>query len=232
MVRQLFGDRFGKGIRVNQLAKELSVESKSILQQARDEGLGDKAPNHMSVLKLGLAETVRRMVQRGLTAAAPPSKPLPPCGRAHQAQAPRKSRKKALTTTRSRAADIEPRTALRPPKHLQPRQRSRLPPAPDDRVAAPVVEAPAPPPCRSRLHRRRRSPAPAAPHEVVVEAPSRATPERRCRAAAVGQQAGRIRPCPRARSRRFRAPTITLSSRGECDRPLSSAQARRPRPAS
>jgi translation initiation factor IF-2 len=48
-----------KGIRVNQLAKELNVESKAILAKLRDEGLGDKAPNHMSVLPLGLAESVR-----------------------------------------------------------------------------------------------------------------------------------------------------------------------------
>ena len=48
-----------KGIRVNQLAKELGVESKSILAKCREEGLGDKVPNHMSVLSIGLAETVR-----------------------------------------------------------------------------------------------------------------------------------------------------------------------------
>ena len=48
-----------KGIRVNQLAKELGVESKSILAKCREEGLGEKVPNHMSVLSVGLAETVR-----------------------------------------------------------------------------------------------------------------------------------------------------------------------------
>jgi len=55
-----------KGIRVNQLAKELGVESKSILTKLRDEGLGDKAPNHMSVLPLGLAESVREWFSAGL----------------------------------------------------------------------------------------------------------------------------------------------------------------------
>src|SRR5437588_4673689 len=54
-----------KGIRVNQLAKELGVESKAILAKCRDEGLGDKVPNHMSVLSLGLAETVREWVASG-----------------------------------------------------------------------------------------------------------------------------------------------------------------------
>ena len=48
-----------KGIRVNQLAKELGVQSKQILDKLRDEGLAYKAPNHMSVLPLGLAESVR-----------------------------------------------------------------------------------------------------------------------------------------------------------------------------
>jgi translation initiation factor IF-2 len=52
-------DLASKGIRVNQLAKELGVESKAILTKLRDEGLGEKAPNHMSVLPLGLAESVR-----------------------------------------------------------------------------------------------------------------------------------------------------------------------------
>src|SRR3954453_5412829 len=48
-----------KGIRVNALAKELGVESKAILQKLKEEGLGDIAPNHMSVIQLGLAESVR-----------------------------------------------------------------------------------------------------------------------------------------------------------------------------
>ena len=54
-----------KGIRVNQLAKELGVESKSILNKCREEGLGEKVPNHMSVLSLGLAETVREWFTGG-----------------------------------------------------------------------------------------------------------------------------------------------------------------------
>ena len=53
------------GIRVNQLAKELNVESKPILQKLRDEGLGEQATNHMSVLKLGLAASVREWFSEG-----------------------------------------------------------------------------------------------------------------------------------------------------------------------
>ena len=48
-----------KGIRVNQLAKELGIPSKVILERCKTEGLGDKVPNHMTVMSLGLAETVR-----------------------------------------------------------------------------------------------------------------------------------------------------------------------------
>src|SRR6059058_3375826 len=48
-----------KGIRINALAKELGVESKAILHKLKEEGLGDVAPNHMSVIQLGLAESVR-----------------------------------------------------------------------------------------------------------------------------------------------------------------------------
>ena len=46
-------------IRINQLAKELNVPSKDILKKLRDEGLGEKAPNHQSAVNLGLAETIR-----------------------------------------------------------------------------------------------------------------------------------------------------------------------------
>ena len=47
----------GKGIRVNALAKELAVDSKSILEKLRNEGL--TVPNHQSTVSLGLAETIR-----------------------------------------------------------------------------------------------------------------------------------------------------------------------------
>ena len=54
-----------KGIRVNQLAKELGVESKAILAKCRDEGLADKVVNHMSMISIGLAETVREWFAGG-----------------------------------------------------------------------------------------------------------------------------------------------------------------------
>ena len=48
-----------KGIRINQLAKELNVDFRAILEKLRAEGLGDHAANHQSSVSLGLAETVR-----------------------------------------------------------------------------------------------------------------------------------------------------------------------------
>ncbi len=54
-----------KGIRVNQLAKELGVESKQILEKCRNEGLGDTVKNHMATLSIGLAETVREWFHAG-----------------------------------------------------------------------------------------------------------------------------------------------------------------------
>jgi translation initiation factor IF-2 len=61
-------------IRVSQLAKELGVDSKAILSKLRDEGLGEVAKSHMSLLSLGLAESVRDWFRGGGTAVeiAPP----------------------------------------------------------------------------------------------------------------------------------------------------------------
>jgi len=55
-----------KGIRVNQLAKELGVASKLILDKCKAEGLSDQVPNHMSVLSVGLSETVREWFVGGI----------------------------------------------------------------------------------------------------------------------------------------------------------------------
>ena len=46
-------------IRVSLLAKELGVESKAIIARLKSEGLGDAAPNHMTMISLGLSESVR-----------------------------------------------------------------------------------------------------------------------------------------------------------------------------
>lgn len=48
-----------KGIRVSQLAKELGVKSKEVLDKLKAEGLGDQARNHQSTVSVGLAMTIR-----------------------------------------------------------------------------------------------------------------------------------------------------------------------------
>ncbi len=128
-----------KGIRVNQLAKELGVESKSILTKLRDEGLADKAPNHMSVLPLGLAESVREWFSSGaggvgtaVETAAPPVAVKP--------KRVRPTRKKVIDTAEVPTGDAlqDQQTAM---EHPAP---EAYPVEPEPAVApAPIVDAPA-----------------------------------------------------------------------------------------
>ena len=121
-----------KGIRVNQLAKELGVESKSILNKCREEGLGDKVPNHMTVLSVGLAETVREWFSGGEGGGSTAVQTAPPVETLTKPKT-RKTIKKPI------AHDEEPIngvTAEAPPQIA--------PPAPVAAPTAPVAEAPAP----------------------------------------------------------------------------------------
>jgi translation initiation factor IF-2 len=54
-----------KGIRINQLAKELDVDFRAILEKLRAEGLGDQAVNHQSSVSIGLAQTIREWFSGG-----------------------------------------------------------------------------------------------------------------------------------------------------------------------
>ncbi len=54
-----------KGIRVNQVAKELGIESKVILEKFRREDPPIEVPNHQSTISLGLAETIREWFTNG-----------------------------------------------------------------------------------------------------------------------------------------------------------------------
>ncbi len=141
-----------KGIRVNQLAKELGVESKAILAKCREEGLGEKVPNHMSVLSIGLTETVREWfsgggVQTAVETAAPVG----------VATRPKLARKSVGAEGNGSNGNGGGTATLEPP--------------PPPRDTTPVAEAPAPEP--------EREPTPAAPEPVVaapVELPPAATP--------------------------------------------------------
>ena len=48
-----------KTLRIHNLAKELGVQSKVIVAKCQDEGVPD-ITNHMSVVKVGLAHTIRQ----------------------------------------------------------------------------------------------------------------------------------------------------------------------------
>ena len=164
-----------KGIRVNLLAKELGVESKLILQKLKEEGLSDAAPNHMSTLSLGLAESVREwfgghVADAGGTAV----ETAPPIETKTKAA---KSRKKKEDST-SESSDDEPvaeapEVAPAAPVVPPPAVSVTLPPvAPPVIHAAPVVVAPiAPQPPKPALE----APAPviAPPPPPAVAAPSR-----------------------------------------------------------
>jgi translation initiation factor IF-2 len=88
-----------KGIRVNQLAKELNVESKTILSKLRDEGLAEAAPNHMSVLSLGLAASVREWFEHSAGGGGTAVETAPPVEAVKTKTAKRTTRKKTDSTT-------------------------------------------------------------------------------------------------------------------------------------
>jgi translation initiation factor IF-2 len=154
-----------KGIRVNQLAKELGVQSKQILDKLRDEGLGDKAPNHMSVLPLGLAESVREWfsAEHGGGTAVETAPPV--------AVAEKPARTSTRRKKKTEGAEDEPHEALHaeaPPEAPAAPAPAIVEPAPAAPVAAPAA-SPAPP--------AEPAPAPAAPeHKHVRKAPVHPAP--------------------------------------------------------
>jgi translation initiation factor IF-2 len=124
-----------KGIRVNQLAKELGIESKVILARLKSEGLGEVAPNHMSVMSMGLTESVREWFagQGGVAtaveapeddASARSEKPRP--SRSHKkkekpaegdAGSGHEERREAETTAETSHAPVEPAPAVAEKPH-------------------------------------------------------------------------------------------------------------------
>ncbi len=154
-----------KGIRVNELAKELGVESKAILTKLREEGLGDAAPNHQSSISLGLAETVRGWHAEGALGGGGG-------GTAVAVEAPPSKATKAKKSTRKKSADSEEGAEDSTPSDTLTEAAPEAAPAPvaeqptaDAPVApAPVVEAPV------------EAPAPVAP--VAPAAPTRTPPTR------------------------------------------------------
>ncbi|MGD1276796.1 MAG: translation initiation factor IF-2 [Tepidisphaeraceae bacterium] len=146
-----------KGIRVNLLAKELGIESKTILQKLKEEGLADAAPNHMSTLSFGLAASVRDWFsgQGGGTAV----ETAPHVEVVAKPKAARTRKKKEPTEAAAAA----------------PAAVAEAPPGPAAGIAAagteapPVAEAPRPPTKAKRPARK--PPAAAAPPGPAAPAP-------------------------------------------------------------
>jgi translation initiation factor IF-2 len=179
-----------KGIRVNQLAKDMGVPSKLILEKLRDEGLGEKAPNHMSVLPLGLAESVREWFTPGqggtaVETAAPvevATKPARPRTRKKKVEAPEEPAEAIVQTPEPEIAAPEPQA---PPAPVEPAPAAPLPPveAKPAVVAAPtppepvaeIIETPPAVPAAEAPAAKPAAPAPAPPAPPKAAPPSRPT---------------------------------------------------------
>jgi translation initiation factor IF-2 len=137
-----------KGIRISQLAKELGVPSKDILEKLRTEGLGEQAPNHQSSVSLGLAETIREWFASGAlvtVAVAPEPQPESETGKKPAKSRPvRKKIVKGDTSTTSGsevAQELPPVAAEAPGTVVTPTKAS---PAFEHAEATPPVVADAP----------------------------------------------------------------------------------------
>jgi translation initiation factor IF-2 len=212
--------KVAKGIRVNQLAKELGIPSKSILERIKSEGLGEQAPNHMSLISLGLAASVREWFANGAggvataveTATEEAVELAPP-----RQKTARTTKKKTSDTSssdeESDTATIEPPPAEEvappappevqpPPPEPAPLIEEVPPPAPPKPavvIAAPPTVAPVAPPPPAQ---------PAAPLAPTAIAPVPATPAKGAPAAAAPRGSGNLVPEPRPLRK-----TITLDDR-------------------
>ncbi|MEO6437156.1 MAG: translation initiation factor IF-2 [Tepidisphaeraceae bacterium] len=178
-----------KGIRVNALAKELGVESKAILHKLKEEGLTDAAPNHMSVISLGLAESVREWFMH-LGGGGTAVEIAPPVEVATKAKSSRaRTKKKSEGSGDGDASDQGGGTATAEAPAPAPVRPSRVHSVPDEPVVAetsigtatePMVTPNVPAPAPVRASARAPVHAPVAPPsigvaEVAAEAPA-ATP--------------------------------------------------------
>ena len=206
-----------KGIRVNLLAKELGVESKLILQKLKEEGLADAAPNHMSTLSLGLAESVREWFSDHQANAG---------GTAVETAPPVEAKPKAARIKKKKE-EASPEEPERPVVAEAPAPVVRVAPPPPPAFvapAAPAIVAPVAPPPAPKP-----APAPAAPTPVVpaptpvappaaaatiappAPKPALTTPPSAPGAPPAALGAEHIRP-PR--------PTVTLASRAAAQQPV------------
>ena len=160
-----------KGIRVNQLAKELGIPSKLILERCKTEGLGDKVPNHMTVMSLGLAETVREWFTGGEAGGTAIAVETATEEATAESEAEAKSR---IARRRKKKDDEGHAEAEAPAGHgddLTDEEATAIeePPVVAEEVPAPVAEAPASAPSEP-------VPAPVAEVTVEIETPATEAP--------------------------------------------------------
>ncbi len=138
-----------KGIRVNQLAKELGIPSKSILERLKNEGLGEQAPNHMSLISLGLAASVREWFANGAggvaTAVETATEAAVDVAAPPKTKATRGTRKKAAAGDAGSSDDDSSTATIEAPPEPQVEEPAPQAPAPSIQAAPPappVEEAP------------------------------------------------------------------------------------------
>ena len=132
-----------KGIRVNQLAKELGVASKAILDRCKAEGLGEKVPNHMTVMSLGLAETVREWFAGGGGGVAAAVETATEEAAAPRGRAPRR-RKRTEDAQAPAQGEGGVETLEAPASQAAPATVVEAPPPPAEQPPPPTVEPVAP----------------------------------------------------------------------------------------
>jgi translation initiation factor IF-2 len=212
------------GIRVNELAKELGVESKAILAKLKSEGLGDAAPNHMSRISLGLAESVREWFAHGaggVSTAVETSAPVDVATVAKPAK-PRTRKKKAGDDTPATDDNGGTATAVAeaPPPVRPSRVEAPAPAAPEPEPVRPsVVDEPAapvaPPPAPPRVEAAPVAPPPPAPvaPPVAAQAPAPAAPPAAAPSAPAHPPAAPHRSGPGGLQPPAARPTVTLANR-------------------
>jgi translation initiation factor IF-2 len=194
-----------KGIRVNLLAKELGVESKAILQKLKEEGLSDVAPNHMSTLSLGLAESVRewfsssvssggtavetaphldvatkpktsRTKKRKEDATEPPSESETDEAEEEESAAPPAVVRKAPPSAEHREASVTAPPIAEKPRRVETPSRIETRPAVEAKPSAPIVKPVAPVAPVERKSVETPVEAPTAPPAPAVVTPSISIP--------------------------------------------------------
>jgi len=225
------------GIRINQLAKDLGVPSKAILEKLRDEGLGDQAPNHQSTISLGLVETIKEWFSHGgggtaVETAAPVDvalKARPKTTRrkstktdeektsdqtatAEAAPKPKKSSKSKTTGEAAPETGAEVSTPVQPEVTDQPatsEQPVQVTPAAPEQPAADQVPTPVKPAVPAQPTPAVVAPAAEAPAAPAAEAPAPAAPAQPA-APAPAAPAPKAPEQPRQLQTR---PTVTLADR-------------------